>query len=261
MPSELLVAKRSSASQLKSVVKKLTSRSKRTFHDCRRRIKLINHPPTRVSKKETTKPTKPKVTPEQREVSVVDDDDTLLINEPVELPSDDERGRLLRQSTLKPSHRETKALLEPDPIPPNSIDNTKRIVRIVAPHKQPIKPKTVSIGIQTNLIGSPLKKSIPPVVSPAPEPPLRSYWTHKINLPYPPSPQYGNQNTQQQQVFHHIPQQPLAFYPAHPQPAYQHFPYQLQEPVAPVHFYQQPVLTRKQRRNHISREKYIKRHL
>lgn len=146
------------------------------------------------------KPT-PQLTPEIRRKAFAEaakniiesDDDTLVLQEDIEF--DDEKGRLLQQSTLKPAPSVVE-IREPDPIPPNSVSNIKQIVRIVKnppPTGKSIsigtqaRPKSVSIGIQVGEPSKELRKpSIPSIVAPGPEPPLRAYWTHKVNLPYPP---------------------------------------------------------------------------
>lgn len=119
------------------------------------------------------------------------------------------------------------------------------------------KPKTVSIGIQ---VGPPLKKRPPSIVVPAQEPPLRAYWTHKINLPFPPDGTCQQQQNIQQQFV-----QPVNAYNYQP---YSQFQQQQQPPYSytqfiPQSFIQQPLqptITRRQRRNFISKQKYIQRH-
>lgn len=261
MSNNSLVAKRSFA-KLRSVVIKPN-----------RCIKLLNRQSFKRNHKggKTLRPKNkplPKITPQQRRELVEaaqseEDDDILNLDEKIDLfDSSDERGRLLRQSTLKPAPSCKIPNATPDPIPTNCLDNTKRIVRVVKPANSAnqtvsldikVVPKTVSIGIQVGTPSPDLARHQPRavVVAPGPEPPLRSYWTHKVNLPYPPAaattevpPQY--QWTQQ----YYAPQ----FMPTVPQFPFAQAPYQQQ-----IHGYQQPTFSRRQRRNADKRQKYLNR--
>lgn len=114
-----------------------------------------------------------------------------------------------------------------------------------------------------------LQKKRPSCEAPFIEPPLKSYWTHKVNLPYPPATtnqpqshaqqfaqqQFAQQQLAQQQVAQQqfMPQQQLAFYPA---PFMQPFP----QPFVQTPYQQGPILSRRQRRNVDKRQKYIQRH-
>lgn len=149
----------------------------------------------------------PKLLPAQRrkEIGLVEDSDTdvLSITEDINIETvDSGRGRLLRLSTLKPRRNPPEQVIGVDPIPEGSVDATKRIVRIV---KRPSKPTSLNIelpqttkevGIQFGIpLGEYLKRkreSAPPP-SANQEPPLQGYWTHKVNLPYPPQQQQHNQ--------------------------------------------------------------------
>ncbi|XP_055308905.1 uncharacterized protein LOC129572830, partial [Sitodiplosis mosellana] len=181
---------------------------------------------------------------EQLQITAEVDNDVLIIDEKVELPNNNQRGHLLRQSTLKPSPSEQPSLPKPDNIPANSIDTVKRVVRIIANTPTKESPKKVSIGIQ---VGPPFKRQPPPVVVPSEEPPLRSYWTHKVNLPYPPAqaPVHQPQLIQQPIHFHHQPthfQPPVHYH--QPEHYYQEQP-PIQYPYPPIVQYQvQPQLPR-----------------
>lgn len=208
---------------------------------------------------------KPALTPaERRKIQAEESDSDILVvtTETVDFDSpvkSKERGKLLRLSTKKPVTAKPQVLRKPDPVPANSADTTKRIVRVV--HRPPssstldvsIVPKTRSIGVQ---VGAPAPElSIRPIVVQAPEPPLRSYWTHRINLPYPPqavqptvSGQYFQPQQQQQQVL--VP---------HFQYSEQALPY-IQPQAGRAAFHQlsgQP--TRRQRRNFLKHQKYLQR--
>lgn len=298
--ADSLVAKRSlqTESRLKSViVKPRKFIIKNRLQTIARRIKTINKPTAKVSrrKNETIKPL-PKITPElRRKISKQpndSDEDILDVNGDIdftefEKPNND-KGELLRKSTLKPSINEPKPLQTPDPIPPGSTDTTKRIVRIVKkPLPSPSPPKTVNIGVQ---VGSPFKKK-PSIVAPAPLPPLQAYWTHKVNLPYPPNgAQFANELVNHSQP-PHVTQQHLQFqhhqlqhhhhsqihHQAHLLPAfstphpvqYTHthssYPRQSTGQAVPVmhHYFvpnkNQAEYTRKNRRNFVKRQKYLER--
>lgn len=283
-PSELLVAKRSSreGSRLKSAVVRPPANKKleRNWKNVARRIRAINQNNKKVARgKVSASRTRPKITPEQRVINT--DRDILDLDEQVDLPDVIERGRLLKKSTLKPATSKPRQELIPDPIPVNSIDTTKRIVRVVKNHHNTstlgvsVVPKTVSIGIQ---VGSPCaelsRKKIAPVVVPNPEPPLTGFWTHKVNLPYPPQNpiqhhqppiHHQHQPVHQQpihhQTFHHQIQPQFYHQPYEQQPVYQ-YPQVIVQPPPQVVQYQphQPFMSRRQRRNNDKRQKYIARH-
>ncbi|XP_055304544.1 uncharacterized protein LOC129569580 [Sitodiplosis mosellana] len=221
MPANLLVAKRSYARAKTAVVK-------RTWTSVARGLKRINKPATRV--KFSAERKNPRVTPAQRreqlQITAEVDNDVLTIDEKVELPNNNQRGHLLRQSTLKPSPSEKPSLPKPDNIPINGIDTVKRVIRIVANTPAKESPKEVSIGIQ---VGPPFKRQPPPVVVPSGEPPLRSYWTHKVNLPYPPAQAPVHQPQLIQQPIHFL-HQPTHFQPPIHYPQPEHY-YQEQLPI------------------------------
>lgn len=152
-----------------------------------------NHTTTLVNSKPRTEPT------------TDTDDDIVNIKESIELPALPSRGQLLRLSTLKPKPVGAQAIQEPDEIPPNSLSIVKRVVRLQLPPPEKgtaksiqtqtpalIKPQTASIGIQVgeSAFGRPTKSEQ------YNELPLKSFYTHKINLPFPPAQNYN----QQQQV-------------------------------------------------------------
>lgn len=190
------------------------------------------------------------------------DDDILTVTEVIDIENTaNERGKLLRQSTLKPAVVTPKPVQEPDPIPANCTDTTKRITRIVRQPNQPpilsvtVVPKTKSIGVQ---VGSPSRELtkqnvVAPVVLSAPEPPLKSYWTHRINLPYPPAQSHGQQPVISGQYM----QQP------------QQYQYYQQQYAPPLPFTQpqfiqtgpfnQPQPSRRQKRNFTKHQKYLQR--
>lgn len=154
----------------------------------------------------------PKLTPQARREAFAraaaqtneSDDDTLVLQADFDFGDIKRinRGQFLHQSTLKPTEPAVATVASPDPIPNNCVPNTKRIVRIVknqTPSGKSVscgiqaKPKSVSIGVQVNEVCfiQPKVNFVAPATSPstiAPiiEQPLRSYWTHKVNLPYPP---------------------------------------------------------------------------
>lgn len=279
MSSKSLVAKRS----LRSIVITprripIAKRNARTF----RSSNAIQHPRSKFK----TERTQPLITPAARreQLSRAESLEGAKTNN----ESKGDRGRLLKLSTLKPTNTASVRKQEPDPIPVNCIDTTKRIVRIIKSSGGPtsldveVRPKTVSIGIQVGKPSPQLARKQPTVFAPAPKPlpPLRSYWTHKINLPYPPdqSPNQlqvnqapdaqGNQFMQSsvvhpqqvsqipiQQANHFMPQ-PQYFLPY--EPVYQP---PVQAPTYRAPFYQRPSLSRKQRRNNIKRERYLQRHM
>lgn len=219
-----------------------------------------------------------------RRNEVNDDDDNDTLDIPVTLNIEDidpktERGRLLHLSTIKrPAPIHSKPILEPEPLPSNCITNTRRIVRIVrSPHVAEgteslgiqVKPATRSIGVQVPEI---VTRPEPAFCAPPPtEPPLKSYWTHKVNLPFPPNqnqtytqpnsthqpyaqpsihypfvPQFGNQ----QQIYHAPPTFVV------PQIAYQNQPFETQPVFQPVIVRPQ---NRRERRNASKHQKYLQR--
>lgn len=253
-----------------------------------RRVKLIKRlkfkpnsrgRPRQLSQKRvvTNRPY-PTITPEQRrkeiaQIAEESDNDDLVVSEEVNLDTigekiSNERGRLLRQSTLKPVAVEPKPIREPDPILVNSVDTTKRIVRVVnRPLQTPtldieVVPKTRSIGVQvcTPSLEIDNRQGVAPIVAPAPEPPHKSYWTHKVNLPYPPvqEPQMVVNATYMQQQ-----SPPVQYLQQHPY--YQPLPYTLQPfiqevgPFTPVPFGYQPQPSRRQKRNFNKSQKYLQR--
>lgn len=282
-----MVAKRSFSARLNSVVIK-PKRLRITKRHGRWEANLNRRQHVRVNRhKFETERKQPIITPAKRLKKYSkpideEDADTLEIPEsvsfddiiPVHRNSVTERGRLLRLSTAKPAATVQEAPEEPEPVPSNCTSNTRRIVRIV---KRPftvegtetlgiqVSPKTVSIGIQVGTPSRELQKiERPSCEAPFIEPPLRSYWTHKVNLPYPPATtsqhqsnaqQFAQQQLAQQQLAQqqYMPQQQLAFYPA---PFMQPF----QQPFVQTPYQQGPILSRRQRRNVDKRQKYIQRH-
>lgn len=270
-----LVAKRSSPKKrLQSIIIKPR---RLTFA---RRNTTVNRTNKRSKFQKERKQTHLNPTDQHRQTPTIEgDSDTLVLSESFDDIDDtrrhnNERGRLLQLSTQKPKPAESAPIGKPDEIPKNSIDTTKRIVRIAHDSHGTslnvcVKPKTASIGIQ---VGSPFKKSRPPLVLPSPEPPLRGYWTHKVNLPFPPN----------QQPAHHQPQ-PYQQPAAQQQPTVyqQPFPYQSnasyhgnypymapmiicppRQPQSYAYPVNQPIseFTRKNRRNYVKRQKYLERH-
>lgn len=247
-----------------------------------RRIKLIdrlrlNKPIRRQlsqksqGKKGGVRP-QPKVTPEQRrkvQVAEESDQDILTVTEDVDIDGATERGKLLRQSTLKPAISAQKTIREPDPEPANSTSTVKRVVRIVHRPHEPntldvtVVPKTRSIGIQVGLPSRELDKrrDILPVVAPQQEPPLKSYWTHRVNLPYPPTQTHerqailSGQHVQQPQQYQYYQQQ---YVPTLPFPQQQQQFMQAGPFMQPVVQHQLPP-TRRQKRNFIKHQKYLQR--
>lgn len=229
------------------------------------RVKLLNRfrrrlkrPPLKRQPRSAkhAKPT-PSVTPADRRSVQADesDSDILQVTEEIHFASPVKaRGQLLRRSTLKPVASKVARIQKPDPVPANCVDTTKRIVRIVHSPPRPatlgitLVPQTRSIGVQ---VGTPsVQLQVKPIAPPA-EPPLRSYWTHHVNLPYPPS------HVAQQQSMVNVPQQHAAHYY---QPAYvpSYSPSYAQPQVNQHVTYQQP--SRRQRRNVIKKQKYMQRH-
>lgn len=222
-------------------------------------------------KSRAAKQPKPVVTPEQRrketlQISSDSDEDILNVTEEIDIDSAaSERGKLLRKSTLKPAVDKPVPIREPDPILPNCTDTTKRIVRIVQRQHTSastldvtVVPKTKSIGIQVGTPSPELNKRqvVPPIVLPAQEPPLKSYWTHRVNLPYPPAqahevqPMLNGQYLQQPQPYQYYQQPYVPF----AQPQYiQAGP--SNQPLIGHQF--QP--NRRQRRNFIKHQKYLQR--
>lgn len=245
-----------------------------------RRIQLIDrirlNKPTRrqPSQKRTGIRTKPRVTPAQRrekQIAEESDQDILTVTEHVDIDGITERGRLLRQSTLKPASSAPKVVLEPDPEPINCTPTTKRIVRVVHRPREhstldvTVVPESKSIGIQ---VGSPSReldkrRGVPPVVTPQQEPPLRSYWTHRVNLPYPPSQPNELQATLNGQYIQQ-PQQYQSYVPT-VSAVQQHQQFMQGGPFMPA-FIQAPSLiqappTRRQKRNFRKHQKYLQRQL
>lgn len=276
--SEILVAKRS----LRSVVinPKRISIARRNA----RKNFLPKQTANNQRQKFESERKQPAITPALRreQLKKTDECDTLVLTEAFDdIESKAERGRLLRLSTLKPKQDSNISTPKPDPISPNSINTTKRIVRIVDREKggrsldiQLERPKFVSIGVQVGSPSPQFASRAPKPFAPAPKPlpPLRSYWTHKVNLPYPP--EQNSQQIHSQPLSVPQPFQQQQFVPPSNQfgpPQYfttQVAPQQYQqptyeavyEPVYQVPFYQRPALSRKQRRNANKREKYIQRH-
>lgn len=186
------------------------------------------------------------------------DTDVLVLDTDIEFPElkNAERGRLLRQSTLKPAAVEPPAQRQPDPLPSNSVDTVKRVVRFAGRGREtsfinvnPLgstEPKTVSIGIQVGTPSTEIgQRYVPAVVTPAPEPPLRSYWTHKVNLPYPPA------QSQAHYVQYAVPSTQLANISA---------PFYQQQALGYQHHTQLPqIYTRRNRRNLKKNQKYKQR--
>lgn len=147
------------------------------------------------------------------------------------------------------------------------------IVRIV---NRPLKsttldvtvvPRTKSIGIQ---VGSPSpeldkRHGIAPVVTPAADPPLKSYWTHRVNLPYPPAYTPEHQSAvgvpympqQQQQYQYNQPTYVPTFQPPTFQPFVPNFGRAVSFVSAPFGHSEQP--NRRQRRNFVKHQKYLQR--
>lgn len=341
MPANLLVAKRSYA-RLKAALKRPIRRTqlidrRPLSRPLRRKLPLTKENSKRKIKPETVAKTKSEAVSKPEEGTIESDDDILNLTEPIDFDVD-ERGRLLRQSTLKPSETPALSVEVPDPLPPNSTDTTRRIVRIVKPNERPavktpivipacsianittltaqpavssaktitlqtpisaksvttsrivrivqptgkkgpvslgiqVKPKTVSIGIQVGEPSPELSRERLPNATTFIEPPLKAYWTHKINLPYPPStiPKLQPQ-LPSQQVYQPAPGgywvesqpqwYPGQFMPGPPSnfitqpPVYQPLVYQQQIPRTPSH---PPAFNRKQRRNNVKRQKFADR--
>lgn len=159
---------------------------------------------------------------------------TLEIDEQVAIESSaatDEpltRGKILQLSTKKPPVKSTRTVIkQPDPIPRNSTTIMKAKPRIarrgrsLKPKKSCSKPAPIEKTVAT-------RRRIPPIVVPGREPPLQGFWTHKINLPYPPS---------------HQQQQLVGAGTVFPQPALPYMPYMptVQPYMQPVQPYMQPV--------------------
>lgn len=198
---------------------------------------------------------------EEKKQAEEHDNDVLVVTEEIDIESPVKaqgRGELLRLSTKKPAASQPQLAHKPDPVPANGIDTTKRIVRVVhRPQNSStldvtVVPQTRSIGVQ---VGTPAPElGIKPIVVPAPEPPLKSYWTQQVNLPNPPQaiqPMVSGQLMQQKQQYHQ-----QAYTPSVPY-AQPHFG----QAVA----YHQALgaggyLTRRQKRNFIKRQKYLQRH-
>lgn len=167
----------------------------------------------------------------------------------------------MKQSTLKPAPSRETPIGQPDPIPANCLDTTKRIVRIVRPPRSANQPvsldiqvlkKTVSIGIQVGSPTLPPRQVIASVVTPAPEPPLRSYWTHKVNLPFPPGAAGSAQQIQQSHWNQHQYYSPQFMQPVQQYPL-------VQVPFQQPNYLPQPFVSRRQRRNADKRQKYSER--
>lgn len=143
---------------------------------------------------------------------------------PLSKISKGERGRLLQLSTKKPVDKTPAPTPQVEIEPPNSVTNVKRIVRVVHRSKQPTNLDIVEIRTTREFgtqFGVPLgeflkrrsahaKHSQQSVVKTTEEPPLQGYWTHKVNLPYPPESngQYMQQQQVQQQQQQQLQQQP-----------------------------------------------------
>lgn len=246
-----------------------------------RRTKVASAIPARNYKnkgfKRPIKPKRavPKKSPEPRHSEATEESDTDILNvtEDIEIDSASpsiERGRLLRLSTLKPKAGAPPKVLEVDPIPERSTDTTKRIVRIV---KRPSHPTSLDIEVQSQTtreigvqFGIPLgeylrrkRESAPPVVAPGPDAPLQGFWTHKVNLPYPPQggdfggPQFvipQQQQAQQQQQAFYQTAAPQQQFQQQQQAFYQPAPYNQVVYLPPKNYSSGQFMNRRQRRNY-----------
>lgn len=258
----------------------------RNWRGVARRIKTINKNNVKLGRQSAAKERPvPTVTPDLRQKLIgranESDEDILTVNEEVDF-SDVEspsahRGRLLRQSTLKPQVEAETAIAQPDPIPRGAVDSVKRIVRIVRnspPVVDPPPKKFVSVGVQ---VGTPSRQLYKPHLAtekPAfVEPPLKGYWTHHVNLPYPPAnqqpaPSYAPPQSYAQQFVPYQPQQPQYVpvepqyatfgQPPPPQQVYYSAPV-VQQSVNQGPYQPGPGYTRKQRRNFSKHQRYIER--
>lgn len=219
----------------------------------------------------------PKVLPEHRrkdfETTEESDADILNVTREIELDSansSSDRGRLLRLSTLKPPVSDPLPTATVDQISEGSVDTVKRIVRIVNRPSQPVsldievQRAKKNIGTQVGLsLGEFLKRkreSVPPIVTAGPEVPLQGFWTHRVNLPYPPqgeitAPQFVvqpqqqlQQQLQQQQVYY---AQQQAYYQQPPQNQVVYLP---QKNYSSGQF-----MNRRQRRNYNKSQKHQQR--
>lgn len=274
-----LVAKRSCRKgKLRSAITKIKPRQTK-FTNPRRWHAIARQSAKIKPAKKTRLSSIPKITPEIRRQAFESaasntgesDGDILVLHEE-DIEFGDERGRLLRKSTLRPEPSVTETH-EPDPIPPNSVSNVKRIVRIVKRPVEtqtsntigtqtiaPVKPKTVSIGIQVGGANNDLLEKTS-FLSAGPEPPLRSYWTHKVNLPYPP----GHYNSVQAPLAHFANGQQHQQYQQFVQPQYQvpihqgHGSAHNYNQLQPCCSHQQAGITRRNRRNFVKSQKHQQR--
>lgn len=180
-------------------------------------------------------------------------------------------------SSAKPAVAIAKTSIEPTSISATSVI-TDRIVSVIKPAGERgaaslgirVKPKQTSRGIQVGRPSPELNQERAANATTFIEPPLKGYWTHKINLPYPPStiPQLPAQQIYQPPpVGYWVEGQPQWYPPqfAQPppsnfiaqQPVYQPQVYQQQGPLTPSH---PPAFNRKQRRNNVKRQKFTDRH-
>lgn len=119
-----------------------------------------------------------------------------------------ERGRLLKLSTKKPKIVAPPSTPQIDLEPPNSVTNIKRVARLAKQPTIEAVSTTRDFGTQFGVpLGEFLKRRKQSVAKPTGEPPLQGFWTHKINLPYPPQ----QQQVHQQQVQQQHPQQLVQF--------------------------------------------------
>lgn len=234
-----------------------------------RKVKFTNFKRPVRTVKNGRKPV-PKLTPKQRaELFEESDTDVLTVTEEIDLgesSSTEERGRLLHLSTRKPKARPAITVKEVDAEPKNCTDTTKRIVRIV---QRPQRPPTLDIEVRTATrefgvqVGIPLHEYIkrqrsnnPSASAPPVEVPLQGYWTHKVNLPYPPD-QFASAPPQ-----FVVPQQQQQFAQPFVQPFQQQ---QFVQPYGQAQFQQAPFaqpqqpLSRQQKRNFVKHQKYMQR--
>lgn len=198
-----------------------------------------------------------------------------------------ERGWLLKLTTKKPRAVSPPPAPEVDIEPPNSISNVKRVVKrpkeptdLNIQAQPTIKPATCEVGTQIGLpLGEFLKRQNQLINTKATEePPLQGYWTHKVNLPYPPESAGGQfvqpqfvQQQQQQAASQLAPQQQVALQHQVALQQQQFVPQQqfLQTidgnfvQVVPSNAlpkaYQTHFVNRQQRRNHRKRTRYVNR--
>lgn len=219
----------------------------------------------------------PRITPSNRTATTSSDEDVVSLNtELSDLRGLLTPGKLLHRSTLKPAgSKKAKIIAQPDPIPPNSYSNIKRIVRVVKkPKKQAntlcdTQTQTVptirspelqaelcrpvveqhSIGTQAgDLYIDSVKRWLLPVrVEPAAPTHLDhtfDFGSHRVpiaRLPHMPATRTSGAYQQQQLPMHsYIPQQQIIQQPGYPSPYqnpihYQPYPYHI-NPYAPVQY-------------------------